>query len=497
MSICKKLLSLFLAAAILFPVVSGCGDTGKADVESSGTEVETVAEVTTDPNDRSGYKDNLPADLDFGGMTIGVFSGASYGGRFIEGPEELTGEIVDDAIYERNRAVSERLNIKLNILASNVSYNAPGNELKKLVMAGDTTYDYAVAQQFGLISTVEDGIYYNFLDLPYIDLDQPWWCNSYMDEIAIGSDKKFFFFGDYTTHMLYVAMVLFLNKTLYENVIGNPDDLYAKALEGNWTLESMDQLVKVCYSDLNGDSEVNSEDRFGFATYYSYSSTDAFSFATDIHLTSRNENGTPYFTMGTERQIKAADMINKIFWNEGSYIHQKDGDITWDMFKAGKVLFLGNQVLGGAASLRDMEDEFGILPYPKLDELQENYRTVVHDCASIGVIPVNCAHPEETGAVLEAMSSESWKYVVPAWYETALKIKYVRDNISAQMVDIIHDSVSTEFAYVYYSKLSDAGMIYRTLVTKKSSDFASAWAKMQKSAEKKLEKLIAAYLENY
>ena len=113
------------------------------------------------------------------------------------------------------------------------------------------------------------------------------------------------------------------------------------------------------------------------------------------------------------------------------------------------------------------------------------------------VIPVNARIPEETGAVLEAMSSESWKYVVPAWYETALKIKYVRDNISAQMVDIIHDSVSTEFAYVYYSKLSDAGMIYRTLVTKKTSDFASAWTKMQKSAEKKLEKLIAAYLENY
>ena len=144
-----------------------------------------------------------------------------------------------------------------------------------------------------------------------------------------------------------------------------------------------------------------------------------------------------------------------------------------------------------------MEDEFGILPYPKLDELQEKYRTVVHDCASIGVMPVNCAHPDETGAVFEAMSSESWKYVVPAWYETALKIKYVRDNISAQMVDIIHDSVSTEFAYVYYSKLNDAGMIYRTLTQKKSGDFASAWAKIQSGAEKKLDKLIAAYIENY
>jgi len=73
MSIIKKLLSLFLAAAIALPLISGCGETGKTVSDTSVTEPETVAEVTTDPNDRSGYKDNLPADLDFGGMTIGVF----------------------------------------------------------------------------------------------------------------------------------------------------------------------------------------------------------------------------------------------------------------------------------------------------------------------------------------------------------------------------------------------------------------------------------------
>lgn len=158
---------------------------------------------------------------------------------------------------------------------------------------------------------------------------------------------------------------------------------------------------------------------------------------------------------------------------------------------------LGNNTLGSTYVLREMEDEYGILPYPKLDELQENYRTVVHDCASIGVIPINCAHPEQTGAVLEAMNSESWKYVIPAWYETALKIKYVRDNVSAQMIDIIRDSITTEFAYVYASKLDNAGKIFRTLTQKKSNDFASEWAKIQNGAENKLEKLYEAYIVNY
>lgn len=110
-------------------------------------------------------------------------------------------------------------------------------------------------------------------------------------------------------------------------------------------------------------------------------------------------------------------------------------------------------------------------------------------------MPLCCAHPDETGAVLEAMSAETWKTLTPTYYETALKVKYVRDELSAQIIDIIHDSIATEFAFVYYASLSNAGMIYRTLVTNNSNDFMSEWAKMQKSAEKSLEKLNAAYLE--
>lgn len=493
----KKLIALFLAVVIALPLISGCGGTGKTDAETSSAIVETAAETTTDPNDRSGYKDNLPDDLDFGGKTVGIFSSASYGGKFIEGPEELTGEIVLDTIYERNDAVSQRLNVKLDIFVSDVSYNGTGNEIKKFVLAGDTKYDYAVAEQFGLISTVVDGIYYNFLDLPYIDLEQPWWNTTYMDEIAIGNDKRFFFFGDYTGHMLYVAMVLFMNKTLYENIIGDPDEIYAEALEGNWTMDSMEKLVLSCYSDLDGDGAVTSGDQFGFATYYASSSTDAFAFATDIRMTERASDGTLQFVMGTERQIKAVELINRIFWNEGSYVHLQEKNITYDMFKGRQALLLGNSTLGITYVLREMEDEYAVLPYPKLDELQENYRTVVHDCASIGVIPLNCARTKETGAVLEAMSSESWKYVIPTWYETALKIKYVRDNISAQMIDIIRDSITTEFAFVYASKLDNAGKIFRTLTQKKSNDFASEWAKIQNGAEIELEKLYEAYTENY
>ena len=495
MTMIKRLSAILLAAAIALPLFAGCGDKGKTEAESSVTTAETAAE-TADPNDRSAYKDSLPDDIDLGGVKLGVYCvTTSNSTDFIKGAEELTGDLVKDTVIERNDAVFERLNVNINFNLTTTTYNEIGKVVNTYVMSGDNAYDYFVGQQFGLVSQATQGIYYNAAELPYLDFDQPWWWNGYMDEISIGSDRRFFLVGDYFIDVLRGTRVLYFNKVMYENQIGNPDDLYNVALDGSWTLEKMAELVKDMYRDLNGNTVFDEEDQYGFATYVTYSSSDAFAFATDIRMTERGDDGTMSFTMGTERQLKAIELINAVFWNEGSYISKIDTDKATPIFKNGNSLMLGNASIGNSESLRDMEDDFGMMPYPKLDETQEDYRSLVHDTQSFGVVPLNCAHPEETGAVIEAMSSETWKTLTPTYYETALKVKYARDEISAQMIDIIHDSISTEFAFVYYASLSNAGMIYRTLVTNNSGDFMSEWAKLQTSAEAALEKLNAAYLE--
>ena len=103
--------------------------------------------------------------------------------------------------------------------------------------------------------------------------------------------------------------------------------------------------------------------------------------------------------------------------------------------------------------------------------------------------------PNRPARVLEAMNSESWKYVIPAWYETALKIKYVRDNVSAQMIDIIRDSITTEFAYVYASKLDNAGKIFRRLL-RKSPTISPRMGKDTERSRKQTRKLYEAYIVN-
>ncbi|MBQ7983315.1 MAG: hypothetical protein IJ302_07085, partial [Clostridia bacterium] len=167
------------------------------------------------------------------------------------------------------------------------------------------------------------------------------------------------------------------------------------------------------------------------------------------------------------------------------------------LFKAGRSLLLGYNRLGSFDDLRDMEAEVGILPYPKLDDTQESYLTSSHDTTEIGVIPVTNSKFDMTCAVLEVLNRETQKYVLPAYYETGLKVKYSRDDMSSQMIDIIHDTIGGSFALAFSSACSDIFMkasFYEPLMSK-TTDFVSNYTKREKGAQKKLDGIIDSFRE--
>ena len=133
------------------------------------------------------------------------------------------------------------------------------------------------------------------------------------------------------------------------------------------------------------------------------------------------------------------------------------------------------------------------MPYPKYDPKQEGYLSLVHDTAMIGGVPISSLNHDLVGAVLEAGGAESYRNVYPAYYETSLKVKYVRDTLSAQIVDLIKATKGTNFIYAYTLSLGEIGTIYRTLISNKNSGFASQAKIYQRMAEKKMEDLIVAF----
>ena len=135
----KKVLLMMLVMAML----AGCGKTPAAETEEQqNTETETAAQTEQDDP----YRDDLP-EMDFNGegVSIAVWNHDDVVGEFHA--EELSGEVVNDAVYNRNLAVENRLNMKMDIRLINsdqidgvddtIGAACKANCLKRLLLACD------------------------------------------------------------------------------------------------------------------------------------------------------------------------------------------------------------------------------------------------------------------------------------------------------------------------------------------------------------------------
>ena len=134
----SRLVCLLLVALMLLPIAA-CGnpqddDTSKPDettpaVDVGATTTPADSEVVTEApsnTDANGYlKDDLDPTLNFNDkqFTLLYWSDREHEEFYVE---TQTGDLVDDAIYDRNIAVEERLGIKFNYVtekgnASNVN----------------------------------------------------------------------------------------------------------------------------------------------------------------------------------------------------------------------------------------------------------------------------------------------------------------------------------------------------------------------------------------
>ncbi len=142
-----------------------------------------------------------------------------------------------------------------------------------------------------------------------------------------------------------------------------------------------------------------------------------------------------------ERFVNLVDKVfGMMYDSNGRYDTKDNSDVTSEniqMFQENKGLFM-DCTLFWVGALREMETDFGILPYPMYDEAQGEY------CARVGyfmapLVPISNQNLEVTGAVLEMANYLASKSLTPAYYEITLKGKYSRDEESVVMLDLIFD----------------------------------------------------------
>ncbi len=495
----KKVLSVLLLCAMILGTAActSSGDAAETTTAAPSDVETTVADTTVDENDRASAKSTLDESLDFNGKEIRVgYVGTPRYATDILGADD--GDVINEAIYARNLNVEENLGVKLVPVEIDEATGKAADRFLTLVMSGDDVVDINTGHQSYLTNKLFDGIFTNIADDPYISWDSPWWATEYMEEIEIGDDRRYFLFGDISLMMLKSAGAIYFNKGLFENQFKSSDELYADVLDGKWTMDMMYEYTSQAYQDLNGNATIDDGDLFGFSATTS-KSVEHFQYDAGIRTTKRNSDGMPEIMLNNEKTILFAEKLYNLYYNNtGAKIYTTDAvnDVEQlNMFKNGEMMFNPSWFYT-AELLRDMEADYGIIPYPKLDEAQEDYMTLVHNGSTTFCVPMTISDDtlDMIGAVLEEMAFQSYQLVTPAYFEVAMKAKYSRDNLSSQLLDVMYESMYTDFGYCFSSKLNGIGML-RNLAADKTADFASFYAEKEEGALAALDDLMELYLE--
>ncbi len=164
-----------------------------------------------------------------------------------------------------------------------------------------------------------------------------------------------------------------------------------------------------------------------------------------------------------------------------------------DVFAEDRALFRSAQA-GTLAILRDVEFDFGIIPYPKYDDTQTTYFTRHEGCYPI-MIPTTNAELETTGLILEAMAYDSHQSLIPVYYDTVLQSKYARDEESAEMLDIIFAGRIVDMGDIFFTETVRAPL--QAMVNAGKDMFTSKVESMQKKAAKNIGEVAEAFVEHF
>ena len=435
-------------------------------------------------------KDNL-GEFDFGGYTYRIL--AREGWRLDE--EEQIGEVLNDAIYRRNRNVEERFNFKMKEIWFDTYDVAPAT--RNSLMSADNSYDIMLIRGPTAYEYASEGMLRPMTDLPYIDLSKPYWDEWLTAQFTI-ANKVFFAAGAYDIQN-YGASAMLFNKPLAQNLgIG---DIYSIVRDGEWTFDKFAEFGKMAMKDLNGDGVITDADQHAFLGV-TRGVQPAFWIAGGAKTISFDEDNMPYLSALEERFINVWFKMVDILVTDGVWFHDvKDPNdhspenhaFLDGIFRDGRSLFIRGGV-GSAKDFRDMDIDFGIIPYPKYDVQQENYYSQLGWIEPVSIpIYADDDNVEMTSVILEALACESYNRVTPVYVDIVLRTKYTRDDESEEMLDIIFANRVFDWGDTIWTPLLRDG-IFPEIFIKKPDTVVSRLERAQKNIEKEIAKMVDAFM---
>ena len=477
--------SLTLTAGVL---LASCQESAEI-TETSGQKTVTTAVVD---GETAKLSDNL-SEADFNGEVFNIFGERQTTLSDYFFVEEMSGEIIDDSVFLRNKTVEDRYNIELEFTL--VDWDDGAEIIKTYTLAGDNSFDLYTCTHLRLGQLIVERYFVDWQQVDSVDLSLPCYVEKANETYSIG-DTMPLLYGDFMESNILRCWHFVFNKRLAEE--NNLEDPYTAVREGRWTLDYLMNQIKDVSRDLNGDTLWTVDDFYGFATD-KLATLDAFSRSLGINAIGKDENNLPVLTYYNDNVPLAFEKLYQLYYTGNmTYVSEDSLAHINDVFALGNAVFASfriDQLMN--AEIREMTDDYGVLPYPKLDESTDGYGTYLSGTFSAQMICVN--QPQENwhkiGTIVEALNVYSHELVLPAIYEVTLKTKTSRDENSIEMLDLILDSRTYSFDSCDEDgfPLSPIKTLRDLIGRKKSTDIASYYASVEATAQAWIDNMIEAY----
>ncbi|MCL2814860.1 MAG: hypothetical protein FWD23_09695 [Oscillospiraceae bacterium] len=476
-----KKIALFSLLVLVFCLIVCCNssETGQNDAGKKDDLSEIQPENEAEEISAAG--DDLP-ELDYGGHEFHIYSriNNTFYNYLVE---EETGDLINDAVYKRARNVEDRLNVILK-----ETENSDANAPRALMLSGDGTYDMYNARCTHALTFWLEGLTVEIPALPYIDLDKAYWNKTANDSLSLNK-RRYAAIGAANIGAYDFVFTLLFNKKLISDF--GLESPYELIRSGAWTMDKMGEMMKAVGADLNGDGIYDINDRYGYVSGANVT-LPAFWIGAGLFSVSKDQNDVPYFSAGDQKFIDVFAKVFELTWNSELWFNKPaaDGNVpstSVTLFTEDRALFMDTQIFD-INRLRGMETDFGIIMYPKYDGSQKSYHTRFGFYDTFIVSNSNTAL-ERTSAVIEALNSESYKTVIPVYYERCLKTRNSRDEESEAMLDLIFGSLVVDLGdTVWADKIRDG--VFTVMFRANNPNIASKLESMANAVQKDIDKIL-------
>ena len=508
----KRILTLFLAFVTVAVLFTSCGPDKKPDSDptpsttaspssssTSGTSDEPTPTPTPTETSLYNAKTDLPDGLNFNDAEINCISRiySIYKDEITLDGGVSDGDPILNSIYQRNLNVEQQLGLKINNFKTSSGGDFMSNfDILNILQneMGAKTYNYDIifSPSFACVYRTADALWEDLTTVDNLNLSKEYWSQLYNEQVHIGN-RQFFATGVISLSLKRMVYATMFNKKLAENYA--VEDLYNVVRENRWTLEYQGNVIQNMYEKLDSAQEGPSKgDMYGFISNTNLSS-DPYWTIYDIQVFTRTDDDYLEFNFDTERNSNIFEAVRKLYHdNDNVFLYPSvgEGDEQAEIrkhFAEGRA-FMAHMKLQELeeADIRGMEDQYGVLPLPKLEQNElPYYSSAFHAFTVVGVLKGQSDQDlAMCGAFLEAMSCESYNLVQPAYFEVSLKGKYTKDPDSWEMLDNMMTNFRVDQDLLYSSTDSiDILQMFRNGMAGNNKNFASLWSTFSLTMQKR------------